>query len=270
LAVIGGLVGTIAGTAEASDINGFVEPAGSGVMALSFTTEGYDEFWAGTNKVSDPGLGRVSTNSTTLFTQYGLTDRVTLVANLPYVNTRGDGIAGFAERGLQDLAALVKVRLVSAGRSVRSSVVLAGGIRTIASNYEGNKPVSIGDGTADGLIRAVYMLRAGRFYWSQQVGLDLRGGEAPDGFPIYTELGVGIGPGALSAMYKGYLADGGTDIGDPGFTFPSNKDEYHRVGVKGYLRLSGGWGATAMVFTTLSGRNSADATGFSAGIVVRY
>ena len=186
------------------------------------------------------------------------------------MNTRGDGEAGFSERGLQDLAALVKVRVVSAGRRVRSSIVLAGGIRTIASNYEADKPVSIGDGTADGLLRAVYMLRAGRFYWSQQVGFDIRGGEAPDGFPIYSELGLGIGYGALSLMYRGYLANGGTDIGDPGFTFPSNQEESHRVGVKGFMRLSGGWGVSAQAFTTLSGRNSGDTTGFSAGIVVRY
>jgi hypothetical protein len=258
------------GAVHASDINGFVEPRGRGVLAVSFTAESYDEFWAGTNRVSDPGLGRVSTNSTTLFTQYGVTDRVTLLANLPYVNTRGDGAAGFSERGFQDLAALVKLRVLSAGSRVRSSIVLAGGIRTIASNYEANKPVSIGDGTADGLLRAVYMVRAGRFYLSQQIGMDVRGGEAPDGFPIYTEVGLGIGYGAVSLMYRGYLADGGTDIGDPGFSFPSNKDESHRVGAKGFMRLSGGWGVTAQVFTTLAGRNSGDTTGFSAGLVVRY
>jgi hypothetical protein len=260
----------VSSTARATDVNGFLEPAGEGVVVVSFTAESYDEFWAGANKVHEPALGTVSTNSTTLFAQHGLTDRVSLVANLPYVNTRGDGLAGFSERGLQDVAALLKVRVGAIGGSVRSSLVLAGGIRTIASDYEGNKPVSIGDGTADGLLRLVYLMQAGRFYWSQQVGFDARGGEAPNGFPVYTELGYGFGKATVSLLYNGYWADGGTDIGEPGFTFPSNEDETQRVGAKLYGQLSESWGVVAHGFTTLSGRNSGDTTGFSAGLVVRY
>jgi hypothetical protein len=264
--------GLLAGPAHAvaSDVNGFLEPAGRGAAVVSFTYESYDEFWMGTNKVSDPGLGRVRTNSTTFYTQYGLSDRVTLLANLPYVNTRGDGLAGFSESGLQDLSALLKVSLAARGASARSSVVLAGGIRTIASNYEANKPVDIGDGTVDGLLRLVFMLQAGSFYWSQQVGFDARGGEAPNGFPVYTEVGYTLGRATLSLLYNGYWADGGTDIGDPGFTFPGNQDETQRVGTKAYLRMGDNWGAVAHVFTTLSGRNSGDTTGVAAGLVVRY
>ena len=39
------------------------------------------------------------------------------------------------------------------------------------------------------------------------------------------------------------MADGGTDIGDPGFTFPSNKDETERVGAKVFARLTESIGA---------------------------
>jgi hypothetical protein len=256
--------------ARASDVTGFLEPVGRGAAVLAFTTEGYDEFWMGRTKVADPGLGRVRTNSTTFFMQFGLTERATLVANLPYVNTRGDGQAGFAESGLQDIAALLKVRVAGFGSRTRSSFVLAGGVRTIASNYEANKPVAVGDGTADGLLRIVHLLQAGPFYWSQQVGLDLRGGEAPNGFPVYSEVGWSLGQATLSLLYTGYWADGGSDIGDAGFTFPSNKDETQRVGVKAYVRLSETWGVVGHGFTTLSGRNSGDASGVGAGLVVRY
>jgi len=264
------LVLGFAARARATDVNGFLEPKGRGAAVLSFTAEGYDEFWAGTTKVADPGLGRVTTSSTALFTQFGLADGVSLVANLPYVSTSGDGQAGFAEKGLQDISALLKVRVFAFGTRARSSVVFAGGIRTIASNYEGNKPVSIGDGTADGLLRLVYLLQAGRFYWSQQVGFDVRGGEAPNGFPLYTEVGLGFGRATASLLYQGYFADGGTDIGDPGFTFPSNRDETQRVGAKVYFAATETWGAVVQGFTTLSGRNSGDTTGFGAGLVVRY
>lgn len=264
------LLGACAPGAGATDITGFLAPSGHGAVALGFTAESYDSFWVGTRKVSDPGLGRVRTNSTTVFVQHGLTERVTLQANLPYVNTRGDGLAGFSESGLQDLSALVKVRLAAGGTRVRSSLVLGAGLRTIASNYEANKPVDIGDGTADALLRVVHLLQSGRFYWSQQIGFDVRGGEAPNGFPVYTELGYGFGRTSFALLYSGALASGGTDIGDPGFTFPSNKDEFHRVGVKLFTRLSPSWGVVGHAFTTVAGRNSGDSTGFGAGLVVQY
>jgi len=264
------LWGGAAPPAQASDVNGFLSPEGKGAVAVGFTHEGYDEFWAGTSKVADPGLGRVTTNSVTLYNQFGINDSVSLVLNLPHVSTSGDGQAGFAESGLQDITGLLKVRLARFGSGVRGSVVVAGGIRTIASNYEANKPVSIGDGTADGLLRLVCLLQAGRFYWSQQLGFDVRGGEAPNGLPIYTELGYGFGRATVTLLYRGYFADGGTDIGEPGFTFPSNKDETQRVGAKLYVRGSGNWGAVFEGFTTLSGRNSGDATGIGAGLVVSY
>ena len=47
--------------------NGFVRQEGQLDMALSLTLESYEEFWMGTTKVSDPGLGTVSTESVSLW-----------------------------------------------------------------------------------------------------------------------------------------------------------------------------------------------------------
>jgi hypothetical protein len=114
------------------------------------------------------------------------------------------------------------------------------------------------------------MLQSGNFYFSQQVGYDLRSDDAPDGIPLYTELGVTAGPVTYSALYQQLIADGGTDIGDPGFTFPSNQDEYQRFGVKLYGRVSDRFGLSGLYFTTLDGRNSGDTSGFSIGANVRF
>ncbi len=251
--------------ALALDLNGFLREKGHGDVAISYTTESYDEFWRGEEKVSNPGVGEVDTQSLAIWLAYGITDRVTLIANLPYVEAEGDGTAGFEEKDLSDFSALAAFRLAESGDG-RHSFTGAAGLRTIASNYLADNPVSVGDGTADWLVRAIYQFRHKRFYVSQQVGYDVRGGDAPNGFPLYTEIGHTWGRTTVNAFYQMLISESGTDIGDPGFTFPSNEEEYERVGAKAFVRARDRVGFAVSAFTTLDGRNSGDATGFSLGV----
>ncbi|NJL28948.1 MAG: transporter [Thermoanaerobaculia bacterium] len=235
-------------------------------MALSWTSESYDEFWVGNEKVSVPDLGEVTTRSLSTWFTWGLTDNLALVANVAHVDVDTDGLAGFEDSGVQDASALVEYRFarVRSG-ALQHDFVVAGGLRTPLSNYVADAPISLGDGTTDVLFRFVYQLRTDGFYFSQQVGYDVRGEDAPDGFPLYTELGRTWNQLTLSGFYIRYLADGGTDIGDPGFTFPSNQDETQRVGAKLFYRVTPRIGVTVLGFTTLDGRNSGDTSGVSVG-----
>ena len=254
--------------AGALDINGFFPAAGSGAVALSATSESYDEFWVGTTKVSDPGVGEVEIRSLTLWLTWGLSDRLALIVNLPHVDADSDGLGGFGDSGLQDLTLLAKYQFAASETSGgRHRFLGAAGVRTPASSYEGNLPVDLGDATTDALLRFVYQFERGGFYFSQQVGYDVRGDDAPDGFPLATELGYTHRRVTYTALVSLYSADGGTDIGDPGFTFPSNRDEYLRVGAKVYGRFTERLGGTLGAFTTLDGRNSGDLSGAFGGVV---
>ncbi|MGH9465482.1 MAG: transporter, partial [Thermoanaerobaculia bacterium] len=170
----------------------------------------------------------------------------------------------------QDLAVLVSWRALGRGTaSCRHTLALAGGLRTPLESYEANLPVDLGDGSTDGLLRVAYQIERGSFYFTQMVGYELRGDDVPDGFPLQTTFGYAFGPVTPSITYALYTADGGTDIGEPGFTFPSNQDEYERLGLGLYARLAETWGLSAAFFDTLDGRNSGDLTGFSVGVVYR-
>ncbi len=258
--------------ALAQDLNGFVPAAGEGDLALGATTESYDHFWLGTRRVADPGLGEVETRSLSLWGQYGLTDHLSVVANLAYVDADSNGLAGFAEASLQDLSVLLRYRALryQASGGTVSKLVLAAGLRTPARNYTADAPVSPGDGTTDALARVVYQLERGAFYFSQQVGYDARGGDAPDGYPFYSELGFTARRVTTTAFYQRYIAAGGTDIGEPGFTFPSNQEESTRVGAKVFVRLGSGLGVAAGGFTSLDGRNTGDATGYFLAAVFHF
>ena len=248
--------------AGAFDINGFMPEAGRGDLAVSYTAESYDEFWVGDTRVSDPGVGEVETDSLAVWFQWGFTDNFALVANLPYVDTTSDGLGGFEDSGLQDLSVMLKYRFLSSGPH---NLVGGVGVRTAASDYEANLPVDLGDNTTDTLLRLVYQFQRETFYFSQQVGYDLRSDDAPDGIPLYTELGATFGRVTYSGFYSRLIADDGFDIGDPGFTFPGLQEEYSRAGLKVYGRITGRVGLSGAYFTTLDGRNTGDTSGFSIG-----
>jgi hypothetical protein len=250
---------------SAADLNGFLRQKGKGDIAFSFTDEGYSSFWMGTTRVDVPNGGDVQTRSTSLWFAYGLTDDLTLTGDLPYVKTKSDGF-DMEQTSLQDLTLLGEYRFAALGSGVRSSFVGAGGFRTHASDYNPNRPVDVGDGTSDILFRFVYHLEVERFYFSQQIGYDLRNEDAPDGFPLHTEAGYTLGPVTFNAFFSVLKTRGGTDIGDPGFTFPSNKEEWRRLGGKVYGRITDRFGVSAGYYETLGGRNTGDSSGFSFGV----
>ncbi|HKH43720.1 MAG TPA: hypothetical protein VKM72_03560 [Thermoanaerobaculia bacterium] len=257
----------LAGPAEATNMNGFMPEPGHGDLAISYTNEGYDQFWVGDVKVSDPGVGEVEIESLAAWFQWGLMENLALVVDAAYVDASSDGLGGFGESGLQDASVLLKYRFLASGPH---RLVGGVGVRTALSDYEANLPVDLGDDTTDALLRLVYQAEAGNFYFSQQVGYDFRSDDAPDDIPLYTELGYTFGRSTLTLFYYRLIADGGTDIGDPGFTFPSNKDETSRLGLKIYSRITERFGFSVSGFDTLDGRNSGDTTGYSGTLVFRF
>ena len=252
---------------RAADINGFLPARGHVDTALSYTSENYDKFWVGKTKVFDPGVGKVDIKSTSLWLQWGLTDDLALVADLPYVDDSSNGLGHFKDSGLQDLSALLKYRFFSSGPN---RLVGGLGVRVPATSYEGNLPVTRGHHTTDVLFRLVYQYQVEQFYFSQQVGYDLRNKDAPNSFPLYTELGFTAGPVTYTGFYSRLVTNSGTDIGDPGFTFPSNRQEYSRLGAKVYGRVTDRFGLSAAYYQTLDGRNVGDSSGFSGGVVLRF
>jgi hypothetical protein len=256
----------------AQDLDGFQPAKGHGDVAFNVSIDSYDQFWVGENKIdSPPGLGEIETTSLSLWGRFGLTDRLALVATVPWIDVDSDGADGLEDSGLQDATVLVQYRLSSTTRGAsRHTFAVGGGLRTPASDYEGNAPVSIGDDTSDALARFVYLYQRGRLYLSSQVGYDVRGGDAPDGGPLAVTLGWTAGRTTWSGTYFSYFASGGTDIGEPNFTFPSNEEEVERLGLKLYTRLGSGFGLSLAAFTTLDGRNTGDTDGYSIGGVWSY
>ena len=138
--------------------------------------------------------------------------------------------------------------------------------------YEPNRVVALGDETHDALFRFIYQLQSGVLdggYLSADLGYDNREDDTPDGMSLYGELGVTIGKFSPSLAVARTWADGGSDIGDPGFTFPGLGAEYLRVGAKVYYRVSSSLGLAVSGFATPDGRNVGQAVGTSTSLVIQ-
>lgn len=116
----------------------------TGVMYMH---DSWDQYWEGDLKRSNGNIGTVTTQSVSLLGHYGLTDRLTLVGELPYVWTHASQgpLHGFS--GIQDFTFALKYRLLTTGFTELGtlSAVVVGAVGVPASNYSPDfQPLSIG------------------------------------------------------------------------------------------------------------------------------
>jgi len=112
-----------------------------------YAHESWSQYWEGSLKRSNGNIGTISTQSVTWMAGYGVTDRLSVVALLPYVWTHASQGPLQGLRGLQDLTLAAKYQLlvtpVTDGGTLRALVVGAAGIP--AGNYTPDfLPLSIG------------------------------------------------------------------------------------------------------------------------------
>ena len=117
---------------------------------VSYVHEDWSQYWEGALKRTNGNIGSVTTQTVTWLAAYGVSDRLTVLAMLPYVWTDASTGTLHSMHGVQDVTIGVKYRLLSTpfterGR-LRAIVVAAAG--TPASEYTPDfLPLAIGLGS---------------------------------------------------------------------------------------------------------------------------
>lgn len=119
-------------------------------IGVSYTHEDWSQYWEGTLKRSNGNVGHVRTQTATVLSAYGVSDRLTLLAMLPYVWTDASQGVLHSMHGIQDLTLGAKFRLLSTPftdqGTLRAIVVAAAGMP--ASDYTPDfLPLAIGLGS---------------------------------------------------------------------------------------------------------------------------
>lgn len=251
---------------------GFLRGAGRVDVALTYTLDTYDEFYVGSDKVEMAGVGEVDRTGYSLYVAYGLNDDVDLIASAAYIEAESDGAAGAPdESDLQDLLLAAKWRV--ARRSWEGGeawLALLPGVKVPLTDYQNNAITAIGDQQVDWRARVVGHVQTQRGYFaSLETGYDRRNDAPDDEVPIHLTVGGTFYERVTVAPFISYVNSlGGTDIGPPGTNdFPTNEEDYTRVGLGTYVRVNEHFGVTGNWRTTIDGRNTGDVDGFSIGVV---
>ncbi len=200
------------------------------LLTPGFSYSSFGEFWVGRDKVDNPPSGTgesLDQYYAYVFADYGLFPNLALDATVGYTWTESEDFGDVSDDGLADTFLGVRYRLIDefAAESpyLPSVAIRVGGI--IAGTYEENTPFSPGDG-AHGLEGSLLLARAigdTGFGLYGDIGYRLRDAIPDDLFGsagIYQQLG----PVTLNFEYRHVQSLSGSDIGDPGFTFPGLKE----------------------------------------------
>ena len=277
-------------------IDGFMRGKGHTTAALSYAREQYDTYFVGGTSTQNPNLGVIVTRSATLFAATGLSNKLDVIINLPYIKADADQGYWQDQKGLQDGGLYLKYQPYKRqlGELGEASVILAGGFSTPLSRYVADAPVAIGHHSTnlDGRVLAQFKLKQGLFVAAQagyiyrsrvkldrdavDIAPDVQGyyyghqAQVPDALDYSAKIGY-AGIVYADAWLNRQDARGGTNIG-PGVPFPSNGVSYTRTGFSLFSQLPF-YKAVGLGFGgsyTLNGKNVGKATRYSASIVYNF
>jgi Putative MetA-pathway of phenol degradation len=271
--------------------DGLMMPKKDFCTGILFTTDQWKDYWEGSLKRDNQNIGTISTSQIAWMGSYGLTDKINLIAVIPYIKTHASGGTLKGLDGIQDLTIGIKYNLLK--KEIGSGTFSAFGIGSFSTpltNYTPDfLPLSIGmaSTTISGRLSAYYRLNSGwyanasaGYVWRSNVLLD-RPSYFTDGTIYYTNQ-VWM-PNQITATYSiGYQKNaliaevntstqntlGGGDIRRQDMPFVSNRMNFLKLGIIAmyYLPKPKGLAVRAQLDYTLNGINVGQATTLTGGL----
>jgi hypothetical protein len=291
------LVAAGAAPAAAQNVDdGLLLPARTAGVAVEYGQERWHEYWEGTRLRSNDNLGTLTTRRATAWAGYGLSDRLSVVATIPYVWTEASQGVLRSMHGAQDVTVALKYRVLQARvadrAAVRALAVVGAGAPT--TDYTPDfLPLSIGLGSRRALARgAVHVQdRSGWFAdgsaghtWRSTVHLD-RPAYFTDGRLVLSDevampdvFDYVVGGGwqgrrlCIPVSLAGQRTLGGGDIRRQDMPFVSNRMDFTRVQARVAYELPMPRAVTVSVggMRTLAGRNVGRATMLTGGVAYAH
>ncbi|MES2881212.1 MAG: hypothetical protein V4676_03620, partial [Bacteroidota bacterium] len=253
----------------------------------------WDNYWEGTLKRINENLGTVTTQSVMYMANYGITDKLNVMAGAPYVFTKASAGTMAGMSGVPDVSLFVKYipfqKKLGKGKLTMYAI---GGFSTPITDYVVDfLPLSIGLGSTNFTGRAMIDYNINRITVTGSAAYIRRGNVKLDRTSYYdTELHltneVKMPDAAQYQLRTGYrgrylIAEalltnwttlGGFDMTRNNMPFPSNRMNATMVGVnlKYTLKAHTNLSLLAGANTTLRGRNMGKANAFNAGVFYAF
>jgi hypothetical protein len=286
-----------AGAAQAQTVDdGVMMPKKSLCTGFIYSDDKWDEYWEGGLKRTNGNIGTVTTSTLTWMATYGLTDRLNVMAALPYVSTNASQGVLHGQSGVQDVSIGAKYRLLS------RPLAKAGSLRVFASASAGTpthdytpdfQPLSIGLASSRSQARGVVAFQSNpgffvegttAYTWRGKVTLDrpfyFTNGEAvlsdevamPNVFDYTVRAGYAGKRLRVPVSYTQQYTRGGGDIRRQDAPFVSNRMNFSRVEAKAEYMLPVPEHLQVQIAAAhvTSGRNVGQSTTISAGLLYNF
>ncbi|HEY4111584.1 hypothetical protein [Puia sp.] len=258
-------------------------------VGATYMRSNWDHYWEGTFKRNNQNLGTVTAQMIGLMGTYGVSRKLNILVNAPYVETKASAGTLHGQHGIQDLSAWIKWLAVeqNIGNGVLSLYALGGASLPLTNYISDYLPLSIGlhSRTVSGRITADYQL--GNFFATANYTYTFRDDITIDRNSYYTtalhvtdkvdmpnmtafnfRTGYRSERWIIEAVLSNMTTIGGFDIRKNDMPFPSNKMNATMVGAhfKYNFKAVAGLSLTGGGNTTVAGRNVGQATGFDIGV----
>jgi hypothetical protein len=260
-----------------------------------YTHDDWTDYWEGALKRSNGNIGTLTTQSNHWFGNYALTDRLNVIASLPYVWTRASQGVLHEMHGVQDLTLAGKYSFWEVPNSPMGSIkaigVLAGSV-PLGDYTPDFQPLSIGSASKRVTGRAVFTVQTASgvfvdattgYTWRAHVTLDrpyyFTMGQLfftdEVSMPDIADVGVTAGYNKHGLKAQGMLITqrtrGGGDIRRQDMPFVSNRMNFSKGGglVMYEIPKLGGVAGMVSYLYTFEGRNVGQSTTMSAGLMYR-
>jgi hypothetical protein len=259
---------------------------------FTYQRNAWDQYWEGSLRRENGNIGKVTTQSVSWMGNYGITNRLNVIAMLPYVWTGASQGVLHGMKGVQDLTVAVKYNALDTAFTSRGSLrtIFVGSVGLPASDYTPDfLPLSIGSASRSLSGRAILHFQArpgwfvrgtGAYTWRGNVTLD-RPAYYTDG-ELFLSDQVAMPDVFDYTASAGYLGDrlhapvyftqqytrGGSDIRRQDMPFVSNRMNHSKVGasVQYWLPRSRALSVKLEANHTLEGRNVGKSTTLAAGV----
>ena len=255
---------------------------------FTYSYSGWDQYWEGTFKRDNKNLGKVTTQMIGYMGNYGVSKKLNILFNIPYVFTKASAGTLAGMQGMQDLSLFVKWKPLSFKLGKGSMALYGvGGISTPLSDYTADYlPLSIGLESQSVLGRVIADYQLGHFFVTGSGTYIIRNNIDIDRDAYYTtemhltnEVEM---PNAASfnfrtgfrgkqliaeAVINNWTTLGGFDITKNNMPFPSNKMNMTTAGIKFRLepKTLPNLSLHAEGNYTIAGRNVGQAYSFMGG-----
>jgi hypothetical protein len=272
--------------------DGIMMPKKTICTGFLYTHDQWTEYWEGDLKRENENIGTLTTRSIMWVGNYGITDKINIIAMLPYVKTEASQGTLAGLEGLQDISLTVKYNFLkqAAGPGTLKAFGALGYAAPISDYTPDFYPLSLGAATQNiswrltahyALEMGIYINASGAYTWRSNTKLDrpsyFTNGQLyhtdevqmPNVFDFVINAGYRKGPFQADLNYTQQNTLGGGDIRRQDMPFVSNRMNFSRAGafIMYYVPGTHGMAIRGGYSVTVDGRNVGKSSTLTAGLL---